>query len=176
MFAYCGNNPIRRLDPCGNAWYDWAVDAWDWVTETLPTVMERTGDVIALGYECLDVEAGIGLGLYIGTDIFDAVGVELGLYSDVFTIQLNGGEIRTGTSFREAATISLPFLNTYGAADGFFQEYGSSEREHYSWEVTETGRESVELFSGGAYFFAGARYSVGFNFSKFCRRLDGMFK
>ena len=23
MFAYCGNNPVMRVDPAGNSWYDW---------------------------------------------------------------------------------------------------------------------------------------------------------
>lgn len=23
MFAYCGNNPVMRVDPGGNSWYDW---------------------------------------------------------------------------------------------------------------------------------------------------------
>ena len=38
MFAYCGNNPVRRIDITGDWWledaWDWmcgaAEDAWDW--------------------------------------------------------------------------------------------------------------------------------------------------
>jgi len=30
MFAYCGNNPVLRLDPAG---YSWWTDFWEWVKE-----------------------------------------------------------------------------------------------------------------------------------------------
>ena len=27
MFAYCGNNPVNRIDPTGEAWWHWALAA-----------------------------------------------------------------------------------------------------------------------------------------------------
>ena len=27
LFAYCGNNPVNRIDPSGEAWYHWAIGA-----------------------------------------------------------------------------------------------------------------------------------------------------
>ena len=27
MFVYCGNNPVNRIDPTGEAWWHWALGA-----------------------------------------------------------------------------------------------------------------------------------------------------
>ncbi len=32
LFAYCGNEPIIRVDPTGCAWYDFLTDSWSWIS------------------------------------------------------------------------------------------------------------------------------------------------
>ena len=43
MFAYCGNNPVNRIDPNGHAWKDiknWFSNTWNTVKETALKVVE----------------------------------------------------------------------------------------------------------------------------------------
>lgn len=37
LFAYCGNDPVNRVDPTGHSWFS---DAWNWVCDTAKTVVD----------------------------------------------------------------------------------------------------------------------------------------
>jgi hypothetical protein len=41
MFAYCGNNPVLRLDPAG---YSWWGDFWEWVKDSTEEKKEKASD------------------------------------------------------------------------------------------------------------------------------------
>ena len=40
IYAYCYNNPVRRIDPTGCKWYDVFVDGWNWFRETITKQVE----------------------------------------------------------------------------------------------------------------------------------------
>ena len=48
MFAYCGNNPVRRIDVSGFSWFD---DAWDWVTGAAEDVWDWTCETAEEAWE-----------------------------------------------------------------------------------------------------------------------------
>ncbi len=53
MFAYCGNNPVNRIDPTGNAWYHWALGAAIVVACAAATVITCGGFAAAATAVCL---------------------------------------------------------------------------------------------------------------------------
>ena len=53
MFAYCGNNPVNRIDPMGNAWYHWALGAAIVVACAAATVITCGGFAAAATAVCM---------------------------------------------------------------------------------------------------------------------------
>ena len=45
LYAYCGNNPIMRIDELGTAWYD---KAWDWIN-TISGFLNPISTITAIG-------------------------------------------------------------------------------------------------------------------------------
>ena len=45
MFAYCGNNPVRRIDIAGTSWLD---DAWGWFSETTEAIADFFGEIFGV--------------------------------------------------------------------------------------------------------------------------------
>jgi len=53
MFAYCGNNPVNRIDPTGSAWYHWAIGAAIVVACAAATVITCGGFAAAATAVCM---------------------------------------------------------------------------------------------------------------------------
>ena len=49
MFAYCGNNPVNRSDPTGEAWWHWAIGAAIVAACAIATVVTAGGFAAAAG-------------------------------------------------------------------------------------------------------------------------------
>ena len=58
LFAYCGNNPVNRIDPAGEAWYHWAIGAAIVAACAVATVVTCGGFAAAVTSVCL-VSSGI---------------------------------------------------------------------------------------------------------------------
>ncbi len=58
MFAYCGNNPVNRIDPTGEAWWHWALGAAIVVGCAVATVVTCGGFAAAASAVCL-VSSGV---------------------------------------------------------------------------------------------------------------------
>ena len=41
LFVYCGNNPVRRIDSCGQSWFG---DAWNWISNIGDQIGDAIGD------------------------------------------------------------------------------------------------------------------------------------
>ena len=48
MFAYCGNNPVRRIDAGGNTWYE---DAWEWICDKVKKLFGAEGTTTSTIHE-----------------------------------------------------------------------------------------------------------------------------
>lgn len=53
LFAYCGNSPVNRIDPSGEAWYHWAIGAAIVVACAAATVVTAGGFAAAATAVCM---------------------------------------------------------------------------------------------------------------------------
>lgn len=49
LYAYCGNNPVMRVDENGNAWWHWLFGALVVVAATIVTAGVAAGAALAIG-------------------------------------------------------------------------------------------------------------------------------
>ena len=53
LFTYCGNNPVNRVDPTGEAWWHWALGAAVVAVAAVATVVTCGGFAAAASAVCL---------------------------------------------------------------------------------------------------------------------------
>jgi hypothetical protein len=66
LYAYCGNNPVMRVDPNGNVWYD--PRTWDWGAIAVAAVAVLSVGAIIVGA----ILIGTGVGAPIGAILISA--------------------------------------------------------------------------------------------------------
>ena len=75
MFAYCGNNPVNRIDPSGQSWADvknWFAEKWNSVKEKFESLKKKAEKFINFPYDTADEAATVsGKGLNILTQVTD---------------------------------------------------------------------------------------------------------
>ena len=75
LFAYCGNNPVNRVDPTGEAWWHWAVAAGIVVAAAAAVVITAGGaaaaiaavSMVASGVAASSTAATVAAGVFIGS-------------------------------------------------------------------------------------------------------------
>lgn len=120
----------------------------------------------------LEVSIGIGLGYYIEADIFDAAGLEIGMYGNVGNAELVDGKVSFNQPNHVGAALSFATYNL-GFYDDIIMQGGkeiSSSSAHGIYQD-----ETLTLLSGAAYLMAGISFRVGFDVAQFFRDLDELF-
>ncbi len=171
MFAYCKNNPTNMVDVNGN-WPKWLDDFADWIDNATEDFVEKSEDVLEAGWKSLEVSAGIGLGLFAGVGVLDDfLGIELGMYYDVFNISLADGSFSVQEYGYVGASVSV-LIPVWEHKEERYRPYGQNTSE---WSDLDQATAAVPLLGTGAYLFGGGNYSIGFDFGKFFRMVDEIF-
>ena len=89
LFAYCGNNPVNRVDPTGEAWWHWALGAAVVAACAIATVVTCGGfaaaatavGLVSNGIAASSAAATIAAGAFIGSSVVYGTSVVTALAS-----------------------------------------------------------------------------------------------
>ena len=186
MFAYCGNNPVYRVDNEGKFW------------KKAGAFFEKI--VLAALYS-IECEVGFGYGLGLSQSMSGAE-VSAELYSDVYSVRLDDGDAYTvnsggaslGVSYADQDRLSLAvgssYIHEYHDRDCECTEHYASSNpfdvaicEHadstpFGLSIPIFGKIGADCssdfvigFSTSAHIIVGGHASAGFNISEFFREL-----
>ena len=74
LYTYCGNNPIMRIDPFGNAWYHWVIGAAIVVGLGIAVVCTAGGALAAYGAVVMAANGVASAGMWTTITAFAFVG------------------------------------------------------------------------------------------------------
>ena len=113
LYAYCGNNPVMRVDPNGNAWWHWLLGAVAVVGLAIATIVSAGG----VGAGLLAIAAAAN-----GTVMFGAVTTTLAFATVGSAIALSASAVVAGIDTIET------WATGGGFADGLktFSDYGET--------------------------------------------------
>ena len=162
MFAYCGNNPIMRIDPTGEAWWHWALGAVVVATYAVAVVATAGGAVagiaavtsVANGVAAATTASTVAAGAFIGASVtygsVALVAISTSNSIEEFNAQGNWGTVAT-TSFGgltggvygyDIARTQLPQSTKQYVVSGTSQapEHGAVPNSRYIQYDQSTGR------------------------------------
>ena len=108
MFAYCNNNPIIYIDPEGactktgyKPWLSVTLEYIDCKSVYCPTSKRYIeSDFLRKSLETIDaifynaeIDAGIGLGMFISGSIYDVIGLDFGINYDLIHFSYSQGKV-----------------------------------------------------------------------------------
>ncbi len=125
IFAYCGNNPIMRIDPTGHAWWHWAIGAAIVGACAVATVVTAGGFAAAVGAVAM-VSSGVAAattattvaaGAFIGSATFYGTAVLTAAFMSN-TIQDFNEQGNWGTVAGTAGSAIIGGFSGYGLSTG----------------------------------------------------------
>jgi len=155
MFAYCGNNPIRRVDEYGT-WF--LEDAWEWTKEN---ILEPIADVFVIAYDNVSASAGAGVGFGVSVEV-GPIEASAEMREDLIGAQLRDGEEDIGNIGKSGASIEAGYFSV-STGNETFESWTSNEREVY-----DDDEPSLDVGVGFSLFcFVGVHAEVSFSISGF---------
>ena len=176
MFAYCNNNPVNYTDKSGKAPIDPSGDFGGWIGEsTGKLLLELIGDdTVKVLHEVgnaatynLELSCGFGLGLYLGGGRKDFLSVEAGIYYDLVHIEYADATWSVSEYSYEGINAAIPLVPVFEESVEQYRAFDSNE-----W-ITKSSQPSLNITGGGAYFFGGASFAIGFDIIGFLWILIG---
>ena len=167
LFAYCGNNPVNRVDPTGEAWWHWALGAAVVAACAIATVVTCGGfaaaamavGLVSNGIAASSAAATIAAGAFIGSSVVYGTSVVTALASsnslDEFCSQGSWGTVAAtagGALFTGAAAYAatrVPTTTVYRSVNGaeaqgikntgqFSLVSGGMESKQFGFSLSET--------------------------------------
>ena len=190
MYAYCQNMPISNIDPNGLCTYvgyaPWMSSDGNYLDckkSDCPKSkfyiqnkhIRNTAKVLETAVKNLDVEVGIGLGLYIEKDFFDFLSISVGIRYDLINVGFSNGTGYSNQSYFCGIDGTALWVFDFDVhAENQIRENPFAE-EIGPWR-DDTSNDIWATEGTGAYFFGGARYHIGFDVISFCEDIDLIFQ
>ena len=128
MFAYCGNNPVNRIDPTGHAWWHWVAAAAIVVVAAAAVVVTAGGAAaavaavasVASGVAAATTASTVAAGVFIGTSTALAV--------SAYSAAANSNSAEEFAGYGASALTSTVTGGVFGGDYG----YSLSQSQNYS--------------------------------------------
>ena len=174
MFAYCVNNPINAIDYSGSLPLD--IRFFNWIAKVAFKIglscainegkvddkIEKTAEAVINNIE---FSTGIGMGLYGGTTVLDALGIEMGMYVTNWSLVYEDGSFRTTQEAYAGATASIGHLEFGGAESGTKTNQG--EWDTTGWFGINPENDVITIFDFAVFAGPGISISLGFDLGSF---------
>lgn len=175
MFAYCGNNPVRRTDPTGASWFeDFWEDVVDWCSDTFgaATYVSNKYDSMSLDTLFGGYETGIDTSSLVGGDnekpiVFYvqrasnwwkfneyACGVSINSGSDGFAIGISITDVTVGVCTDDTSLDIIIGANKIGYTAKSGVDYGKHSAGSYAHFYIRTWTVAAVCYA--AYATGGA--------------------
>ena len=182
MFAYCNNNPISCSDSQGarpvsilERFGNKSIAVPNQVRIDKPkkkTINTKLQQTCKLVIDCVEVSAGIGMGLYAEGEVLD-VGLGLGIYYNPLNLLIEDGRFQLN---QEA--------NMRASASAVLHNLGYSMSKNWSYDTVEPDvvnsgfypDDSLSILEGSAYFIAGGSFRIGFDIIQFCENVNSIYE
>lgn len=195
MFAYCGNQPVNRLDTSGNMYVDnggvlngsqtkklleslaWAKKSQQNFRKTvnnLKTGVSDFGNKTKASFlavaTSINVDAGTGIGL-MGDASIPGISASLGAKWDFFSIHYSYDDGMNFGQYGElSATVNV--ANAWQLGGSISQYYPNASYVGKVDDELRFGKINQVGFSAGAYAILGVSISVGWDVDRICTELE----
>ncbi len=173
MFAYCGNNPVNRVDPTGDAW--WAIVVGIVAIVAIIAADHYLGKNHPGGVQLIPDENdnnmkdkilyAEGNGFNASEDSLTLLDFEAGIYSGI--AKYKNGEMSLATFLNVCATAQFDFSQTGGELDisamaTIYKMYGEHTLTIAGYNITVSGALNVGAVGGGINY---DKESMSFGFA-----------
>ena len=189
MFAYCYNRPVVLTDSMGTR----PIASMTLSTETVEerkascaymrgltspycdnslNVAEVAKELAISFWNNLEFSVGAGQGIYGEVDILDLASLQIGIYGNYVSLQLEDGKFSFGQEFNQGISVSL-FGHNFGASEYSFIQNGVTtiDQKNIGFYTDDTWT----IFSVAIYPTAGASLRFGFDIVQFLDDMDRIF-
>ena len=185
MFAYCQNNPVYFSDPnglcrvagpnfvevldCGQT--DCRLSRFYIENETIRNIAK----VLETFVTNIDVEVGIGLGLYLEKDFEDFLSVSAGIRYDLINVGFSNGRFYCNQAFFNGIEGTALWVFDFDVHSQNQLRESPFAKEMGLWR-DDTSNDIWVVDGTGAYFFGGGRYHIGIDVISFFEDIHSVFQ
>ena len=135
LFAYCGNNPVNRIDPTGEAWWHWALGAAVVAVAAVATVVTCGGFAAAATAVCM-VSSGVAAATTASTIAAGAfIGSATALGTAAF---IAAGSSTSIEEFNDQGNWGTVAATAFGGLTGGYHGYTMSKAQASKAQATQT--------------------------------------
>ena len=140
LFAYCGNNPVNRIDPTGEAWWHWALGAAVVAVAAVATVVTCGGFAAAATAVCM-VGSGVAAATTASTV---AAGAFIGSATVYGMAVLSAASTSSSVQeFNDQGNWGTVAATAFGGLTGGYDGYTMSKAQTPTSTPTNTSRGST---------------------------------